>query len=80
MFEDGCLLQSPDFFESSVVLACLGVLTSLSYREVIGEGGGPKKVTYVFWGPHGDMLQFLPPRVPPQSISVAVHGGGAWKM
>ena len=25
------------------------------------------------------MLQFLPPRVPPQSISVAVHGGDLGK-
>ena len=43
-------------------------------------GEGPKKVTYIFWVPHGDMLQFLPPRVPPNNISVAVHGGGAWKI
>ena len=41
-------------------------------------GGGIQKSNIFFWVPHGDMLQFLPPRVPPpQNISVAVRGGGA---
>jgi hypothetical protein len=40
-------------------------------------GGGIQKSNIFFGVPHGDMLQFLPPRVPPpQNISVAVRGGG----
>ena len=42
--------------------------------------GGAKKVTYIFWVPHGDMLQFLAPRVPPPKYFRGCSWGGALEM
>jgi hypothetical protein len=52
------------------------------FRGVIGggDGEGPTKVTFIFWLPHGDMLQFLPPGVPPPKYFRGCSWGGPWKM